>query len=193
MTYHAGQKGTQNIIWNLLFSAQMQPIYACCSCCPGCYFMPPTNPRLYSTDLVQLYPYLTITTFYKLWYFTIKSFILSLAALLVCIACFWAKQPYDTCILKLAGILNQTRHLQNQGISIYAIRVENTAHQNPNYLLTFSFIFCNIHISFYCVCECICSPSASLRWMTNRNILTIFNMEFFEKESLTPTTMPKYS
>jgi len=73
--------------------------------------------------------------------------ILSQAALLVCIACFWAKQPYDTYVLKLLGIFNQTRHLQNQGISVPAMKMENTAHQNPSTeLLSFSFSSCNIQI-----------------------------------------------
>jgi hypothetical protein len=71
------QKGAKNVIWNLLFSAQMQPIYACCSCCPRCYVMlsyATHKPKTigYSTDLVQLYSYLTITTFSKLWNFLIK-------------------------------------------------------------------------------------------------------------------------
>lgn len=78
MTYNADrQKETQNVVWKLLFSAQTQPIYASRFCSPGCYFMPLTNPRLHSTDLVQFYSYWTITTFYKLCDFFIKIFYLT--------------------------------------------------------------------------------------------------------------------
>jgi len=46
MTYHADrEKETQNVVRKLLFSAQMQPIYASCFCSPGCYFMPPHKPK----------------------------------------------------------------------------------------------------------------------------------------------------
>jgi len=148
MTYNADrQKETQNVVWKLLFSAQTQPIYASCSCSPGCYFMSLTNPRLYSTDLVLLYSNWTITIFYKLCDSWQKYFILPQVALLVCIACFWAKQPHDTYILKLLGIFNQTRHFQNHGISVSTIRVRNTAHQNPsNEFLSFNLMFIGLCI-----------------------------------------------
>ena len=156
--------------------------------------------------------------FYKLCDFWQKYFILSQLALLVCIACFWAKQPHDTKILKLLGIFNQTRHFQNQEISVSPIRVVNIAPSNE--LLSFSFSFCNIQISFYfvccvfcvcgwvcvCVCVCVCvracvrarecilfSPSVTLKCMTKRHIWTDFNMEFFEIKSFTTTNMPSHS
>jgi hypothetical protein len=122
----------------------------------GVISCPPLTPRLHSTDLVELHPYWTIM-FYKLCDFWKKYFILSQVALLVCIARFWAKQPHDTYMLKPLGIFNQTRHFQNQRISVSAIRVENTAYQNPSTeLLSFSFSSCNIQISYYSVCVCVC-------------------------------------
>lgn len=116
---------------------------------------------------------------------------------MVCIACFWATQPHDTYILKLLGIFNQTRHFQNQRIDVSAVRVENKVHQNsPTELISFSFSSSNILISFYFVCACVCilfSPSVTLKRITKRNIWTVFNMEFFEIKSFTPTNKPSHS